>query len=53
MLVSKTVSLDAEDVVKIQKLMHKGQAENASDFIQKAVKMYLNSLKEGSDRVEN
>jgi Arc/MetJ-type ribon-helix-helix transcriptional regulator len=47
MLVSKTVTLDAEDVVEIQKSVDRGQADNASDFVQKAVKMYLNKLKGG------
>lgn len=45
MLVSKTLSLEASDIVEIEKSVEKGQAENASDFVQKAVRMYLKNLK--------
>lgn len=50
--VSKTVSLDAEDIVKIQKSIEKGYAENLSDFIQRAVKNYLATLAEGVESNE-
>ena len=44
MLVSKTFTLEAVDVVQIEKFVQKGNADNASDFVQKAIKMYLKSL---------
>ena len=50
-LVSKTLSLDAKDVVKIENLIDTGIAENASDFVQKAVKNYINLLETGNDQI--
>lgn len=44
MIVSKTLCLDAKDIVDIEKYVKKGYAENASDFVQKAVKLYFNSV---------
>lgn len=42
--VSKTISLDAKQIVDIENAIIEGKANNMSDFIQKAVKHYLNSL---------
>lgn len=47
MLVSKTISLDVEDLLEIKKSVERGQANNASDFVQKAVRMYLKKVNEG------
>ena len=44
-LLSKTISIDAADAVDIEKAIEDGEADNISDFIQKAVKHYLNNLK--------
>ena len=50
MYVSKTLSLDAKDVFKIQYLIENGSADNASDFVQKAVQNYIKLLEAGNEK---
>jgi Arc/MetJ-type ribon-helix-helix transcriptional regulator len=42
-MVSRTVSFELDDLNKIQKKIEDGEANNLSDFVQKAIK---NELKE-------
>ena len=39
--VSKTVSIDLEDLSKIQELIKKGKTANLSEFVQNAIKKQL------------
>ena len=43
MYVSKTITLEAEDVVKIQKSVENGKAATFSEFVQNAIKNELRS----------
>jgi hypothetical protein len=45
MLLSKTISIEAIEAVKIEEAIKDGEADNISDFIQKAVQYYLKQLK--------
>jgi Arc/MetJ-type ribon-helix-helix transcriptional regulator len=44
MLVSKSVSLEVEDLAKVEKAVEKGHAKNVSVFVQNAVKNELKRL---------
>jgi Arc/MetJ-type ribon-helix-helix transcriptional regulator len=46
--VSKTVSLELEDINKIQKLIERKEVSNLSEFVQKAVK---NELKKREQQI--
>lgn len=50
MYVSKTLSLDAKDVFTIQYLIENGSADNASDFVQKAIKYYIKLLEARNEK---
>lgn len=41
MMVSKTVTLDVIDLVKINKKIENGESNNVSEFVQKAIKNEL------------
>lgn len=45
MIVSKTVSMNVEDAIYIDKAVKSGLAESTSDFIQKALKIYIKTIK--------
>lgn len=52
MLVSKTVTLDVEDVLEADKLIRKHKLKGMSHFVQLAVKEYLKSIK-SKEETEN
>lgn len=43
MKISKTISLDFEDLSKINDKIEKGEFENVTEFVQHAIKKELNS----------
>lgn len=45
MMVSKTVSIELEDLTKIQDRLRMGEANSFSEFVQKAIKNELRSAK--------
>lgn len=50
--VSKTVSIELEDINKIQKLIEQKEVSNLSEFVQKAVKNELKRRNIGTDKTE-
>lgn len=44
LIMSKTLSLEINDVVEIEKCIKNGKAQSINDFVQKAVRMYLKNL---------
>ena len=46
MMVSKTISIKAEELLKISELVEQGKVSNISEFFQKATEMYLKSIKD-------
>lgn len=44
MLVSKTISIDIEDLIMVQNLVYKNDYSNVSQFVQQAVKNQINTV---------
>lgn len=43
MIVSKTISLELEDLAKIEEKIKKGEESSVSEFVQKSIKKQLKS----------
>jgi Arc/MetJ-type ribon-helix-helix transcriptional regulator len=43
-MVSRTVSIELDDLTKVQEKIKEGNVANISELVQKSIKMYLKSL---------